>query len=344
MQLRGLTPEDDYLLHQLPESFAVSESDNPRWFERLYFNLHDRQGRALMVAGFGVFPNAGVADAYVVVRDAAAQRNIRLARELGGRRLDTSVGPLRLTMLEPMKRWRLQLEEKEGVAFDLTFEARTVAYSVGIIKFKPDTAFSHYNQAGTYSGSLTIDGETTDDAGWLGHRDHSWGLRRPHERNGLHVWLVAHFDDRTFMVSYNESRDHEVVFCEGGMLFFDEREAVPIKDLRHELEFAENALQATGGRLRVICADGSECTLTPQPRLGDLYMSGAGYGGWQGQDRGELHVESERWPDKEMPVLRDQALTTVDQLASFEWEGRNGLGVLEHGVTRSSSYSYRPRW
>jgi hypothetical protein len=344
MPAHRLTPEDDYLLHQLPESFAVSKSDNPRVFERLYFNLHDPAAGLLMVAGFGVFPNVDVADAYTVVRDSKAQRNIRLARDLGGRRLDTSVGPLKLTMLEPMKRWRLQLEETEGVSFDVVYQARTAAYSVGQIKFPPDTAFSHYNQAGTYTGTLTIDGETVSDGGWLGHRDHSWGLRRPHERNGLHVWLVAHFDDRTFMVSYNESREHEVVFCEGAMMFADEREPIAITDLRHELDLAENGLQATGGRLRAICEDDSEHEISVDPALGDLYMSGAGYGGWQGQHRGELHVESERWASDEMPNLRDQALTTVDQLSRFDWGEREGVGVLELGLTRSSSWAYASRW
>jgi hypothetical protein len=341
---KGLVAEDDYLLHQQPESFAVSHSDSPKVFERLYFNLHDRAGERLLVTGFGVFPNASVADAYVVVRDAAAQRNVRLARELGGRRLDTSVGPLRFTMLEPMRRWRLELEETEGVSFDVTFEARSVAYSVGVIRFPPETAFSHYNQAGTYSGRLTIDGETFEDGDWIGQRDHSWGLRRATEGNGLHYWLIAHFADRTFMVSYNETRGHEVNFCEGAILFADERPPVPVVDLRHELELGDNRLQAERGRLLVVCEDGSEHELSFEPRLGDLYMSGAGYGGWQGRHRGELHVEHERWPGEAMPVLREQSFTTVDQLCGFSWDGAEGIGVFEYGISRSSSYAYAPRW
>jgi hypothetical protein len=344
VNLTGLVPEDDFLLHQLPQSFAVSHSDSPRVFERLYFNLHDLEGKRLLVAGFGVFPNAGVADAYVVLRDAAAQRNVRLARELGGRRLDTSVGPLRFTVLEPMQRWRLELEETEGISFDVTFEARSVAYSVGVIRFPPETAFSHYNQAGTYSGRLTVDGETFEDGGWIGQRDHSWGLRRPTEGNGLHYWIIAHFEDRTFMVSYNETRQHEVNFCEGAILFADDRPPIPVVDLRHELDLAENKLQANGGKLRLICEDGSEHELAFEPRVGDLYMSGAGYGGWQGQHRGELHVEHERWSGDDMPVLREQPLTTVDQLAGFSWDGQEGIGVAEYGISRSSSYAYAPRW
>ncbi|MFN8217104.1 MAG: hypothetical protein U0R71_10975 [Solirubrobacterales bacterium] len=342
--LKGLVPEDDYLLHQLPESFAVSHSDSPKVFERLYFNLHDRHGKLLMVAGFGVFPNASVADAYVVVRDAAAQRNVRLARELGGSRLDTSVGPLKLSLLEPMQRWRLQMEETEGISFDVTFEARSVAYSVGIIRFPPETAFSHYNQAGTYSGRLTIDGESVEDGGWIGQRDHSWGLRRATEGNGLHYWLISHFEDRTVMVSYNETRQHEVNFCEGAVMFYDERPPIAVTDLRHELELAENRLQAHRGRFKVLCEDGEELAMSFEPTLGDLYMSGCGYGGWQGQHRGELHVEHERWPGDAMPVLKEQSFTTVDQLAAFECGGERGVGVLEYGISRSSSYSYRPRW
>jgi hypothetical protein len=347
MHAKSLTPDDDYLLHHSADTFATVASDLPNWFERLYFNFHDREGSVLALTGFGVFPNMHVADAYVAVTDATAQRNVRLCRDLGGRRSDTSVGPLALTLVEPMRRWRLELQETEGVAFDVVFEARTIAQSVGVIEFDrgdgSSTAFRHYNQAGDYSGTLSVDGRSHAVEGWIGQRDHSWGLRYPRERQGLHFWIAAHFDDRTFMASYNESRQHEVVFCEGAVLFTDDRPPIPVIDVRHELTVTDNGQQSAEAEIRMILADGSDATFLVRPALPDLYMSGCGYGGWQGQHRGPLHVESERWEHGHAPDLRHEPTGVVDQLATFEWNGQRGVGVFELGVSRSSSYAYAPR-
>jgi hypothetical protein len=348
MKLKGLTAEDDFLLHQVPDSFATAVSDDPRWFERLYFNLHDADGKILLVTGFGVFPNASVADAYCVALDRAAQRNVRLSRDLGGRRLATSVGPLAFEVLEPMRRWHLQLAETEGVAFDLTFEARSVPYSVGLIEFKrtegPNSAFRHYNQAGVYSGELSLDGRVHDVGGWIGQRDHSWGLRQARERLGVHFWVCAHLDGRTLMASYNESREGEVSFCEGAMLFHDDRDPVPLLDFRHDLRLAPNGLQAEESRLRFIFADGEEIEVLGTPTLPDLLMSGGGHGGWHGKHRGDLHVESERWDDDGRPDIRDEPIGIVDQMARFRSSAGEGIGIIELGISRSASFAYKPRW
>jgi hypothetical protein len=347
LRLEGLTREDDFLLHQLPESFATSLPAHPRWFERLYFNLHDAEGEVLLIAGFGVFPNVDVADAYVVALDGTAQRNVRIARALDGRRSETKAGPLELQLIEPMRTWRLRLAETEGIAFDVTFEARTDPYSVGLIEFKrddgDDTAFRHYNQSGRYTGWVRIDGREHDVEGWLGQRDHSWGLRFAKERLGLHFWVAAQFPDRAFMASYNETRSGEVTLCEGAVMFADDRPAIPVRDLRHELTLTEEGHQAQHARLWLILEGGEQVELQITPTLPDLYMAGAGYGGWQGQHRGELHVESETWEHATRPGIDAMDISIVDQYAMFEWEGTRASGVLEMGISRSSSYEYSPR-
>jgi hypothetical protein len=348
VKLSGLTAEDDFLLHQVPDSFATAVSDDPRWFERLYFNFHDDQGEVLLVTGFGVFPNARVADAYCVAVDGAAQRNVRLSRDLAGNRLQTGVGPLAFEVLEPMRRWHLQLEETEGIAFDVTFEALSVPYSVGLIEFKrkegPNTAFRHYNQAGVYSGELTIDGVSRDVGGWIGQRDHSWGLRQARERLGIHFWVCAHLEGRTLMASYNESREGEVSFCEGAMLFHDDRDPLPLVDFRHDLRLTANGLQAEESRLRFIFEGGEEVEVSATPTLPDLLMSGGGHGGWHGQHRGDLHVESERWDHDQRPDIRDEPIGIVDQMARFRSAAGDGVGIIELGISRSSSFDYQPRW
>ncbi len=342
-----VSPDDELLVHQLAQAFSTVESPDPRWFERLYFNCHD-DGGLLVLAGFGVFPNAGVADGYFVVADGVSQRNVRVSRDLGSSRLATAAGPLILTLEEPLARWRLQLAETEGVSADLTFFRRTDPYSVGMIHFPkedgPDTAFQHYYQSGRYTGFLTVDGHAHAVDGWLGHRDHSWGLRRPRERLGVHFWLCGQFAECCLTVSYNEGRDGLAVFSEGAVLYEGAVEPFRVERFFHRLRLADDGVRVVAGEFVVELEDGQSREFTFEPTMPDVWVAGAGYGGWQGQDRGALHVESETWDQTDTERIKDLPLGTSDQLGRFTMGSMAGFGVLEVGVSRSRNYTYRPSW
>ena len=67
----------------------------------------------------GQYPNLGVADAFVVVLHGNKHRVVRASRELGTDRMDTRVGPIRVEVLEGLRRLRVVCEPNEwGIELD----------------------------------------------------------------------------------------------------------------------------------------------------------------------------------------------------------------------------------
>ena len=53
-------PLDEYPLHQSPQSLAFVGSSDRNFYDRCYFNAHDRDGGTFLVTGLGYYPNLGV--------------------------------------------------------------------------------------------------------------------------------------------------------------------------------------------------------------------------------------------------------------------------------------------
>src|SRR5262249_62198335 len=129
----------------------------------------------------------GVQAAFAVVRRGARHRVVRASRALADRR-DTSVGPFRIEVLEPLRRLRFALDETEhGIAFDLVWQGSIPAHQEprhfirrhGRVLF--DT--SRFAQTGCWSGRLRVGDErfeVTPDC-WWGTPGPSWGVRPARE-------------------------------------------------------------------------------------------------------------------------------------------------------------------
>ncbi|HET8931646.1 MAG TPA: hypothetical protein VFN21_13380, partial [Acidimicrobiales bacterium] len=61
-------PLDEFPIHQTQASLRHVATSDRNFYDRAYFNAHDRTGDVFCVAGLGVYPNLGVIDAYVTVR------------------------------------------------------------------------------------------------------------------------------------------------------------------------------------------------------------------------------------------------------------------------------------
>ena len=132
----------------------------------------------------GHYPNLGTSDAFVAISHGDKQYVVRASRELGADRMDTSVGPLRVEIVEGLRKVRVVCEPNEwGVAFDLLFDGTVpVVEEPRTLQRQPhgrvtmDT--SRYSQVGSWQGSLEVAGQhydVTPDS-WQGVRDHSWGV------------------------------------------------------------------------------------------------------------------------------------------------------------------------
>jgi hypothetical protein len=72
--------------------------------------------------GMGQYPNLGVQDAFVSVTRRGKHHVVRASKVLGDR-MDTSVGPFRVEVIEGLKRLRFTIAPSEhSVSCDLTWQ------------------------------------------------------------------------------------------------------------------------------------------------------------------------------------------------------------------------------
>ncbi|HEY2428152.1 MAG TPA: hypothetical protein VGI06_04410, partial [Acidimicrobiales bacterium] len=177
-------PLDEYPVHQVPLSMRYPASGDRGFYDRCYFNAHDRTGEVFLITGLGVYPNLGVIDAYATVGRGHRQVSVHASDALGEDRMAQAVGPYRIEVLEPLRRIRLVCDgAAQGVAFGLTWEGSfpTIEEPEHLIHLGTRVIIDgcRFAQVGTWTGVLSVEGadyEVTPDR-WVGSRDRSWGIR-----------------------------------------------------------------------------------------------------------------------------------------------------------------------
>src|SRR6516165_9820831 len=123
-----LGPFDEFLLHQTPDTFDHVSTSDRNFYDRYYFNMHSSSDELFVIIGLGQYPNLGVSDAFITVSIGQEQHTVRASRELGTDRLDASVGPLSIEVVEGLKELRLRCARNEwSVECDLTFRGAVEA-------------------------------------------------------------------------------------------------------------------------------------------------------------------------------------------------------------------------
>lgn len=348
-----LTRGDDYPIHQTPEPIAYAGTTDRNFYDRYFFNGYSPDGTTFVAVAFGVYPALNVADAHVSIIKDGIQRCLHASRILGMERMDLTVGPVKIEVIEPLQKLRVTLEEAEGLACDLTFEGRAFPIEEPrFIKRVGPRVFMDYTrltQNCRVSGWLQIDGRReTLGAGWMGTRDRSWGIRpvgAPDSQptpGGMVTgffwqWTPINFEDRSVFFHVNADADgtawntRAVILPDGAGpeegIEADGAEMVDVT-LRQGLRHAER------GTLKIPTPKG-EATIKLEPIGQPFLMRGIGYGGdWRhGGLKGELAVGRE-----------DIDLNAVDMGAMENWHiqaiskatmeapgepARTGLGVFE---------------
>ena len=180
------------------------------WSESYYFNAYDPETDSGLFTRVGVRPNEGTMDVGMSIwlpgGELGEYRWVKEQREM----VDTvlEVGAVRYDMLEAARSWRLTMDdavqarpcgktraEAEAethpvkVTLDVRFDAITPAVGTdgqggGGPKSAEAAAASgtvgkgHLEQAGHWTGTLSVDGVTHEWRGARGNRDRSWGPRR----------------------------------------------------------------------------------------------------------------------------------------------------------------------
>ena len=346
-----ITSFDDYPIHQSHLPIAHTASGDPNHYDRYFFNGYSRDGGVFFAAALGLYPNRHVMDASFSVIHKGEQVNVHSsARSNPDRALCTEVGPIRVDVLEPMKRHRLTVEAPEhSLRCDLEFEATSLPFEEPVFEqragVKQSMQYTRLTQLGVWSGWIEVDGErfTVDPTVVVGSRDRSWGIRNVGERVQLGaplgsspqfywLWAPVCFDGFGTMFDINEYGDGERWHHSGAVL--DGHESVKQAwAVEYDVEWLSGTRHMKRFQLRYRFRDES-ITLDFEP-IRHFQMFGLGYmhpewthGGWKGElvtggDRFALPVENPMAPHH----VHVQTLSTVT--CNRNGVVSTGVGILE---------------
>jgi hypothetical protein len=215
-----ITPGDEYPIHQSGRPVRHATSRNQ--YDRFFFNGYSPAADVYFAAALGVYPGRDIMDASFAVVVDGVQHNVRASRLLGADRLDTAVGPVRVTIEEPLKRLTVDVHDAEsGVRASLRFAGRTAPIEESPYLWEADNRtifdFTRLTQPATWTGWISVPGAADIEVdGWWGSRDRSWGVRPVGERDagapppfrGFYwLWAPLNFDDGFGLFAVNEHPD-----------------------------------------------------------------------------------------------------------------------------------------
>lgn len=345
-----VTPWDDYPVHQSSNWIAHVATSDRNFYDRYYFNVLDTQGRFMIVMGLGQYPNLGTTDAFATVRVGDKQHVVRASKPLLDRS-DISVGPLRIEVLEPLKRLRFVVEPTEhNVSLDLTWEGFSPAIPEPNQFIRNGTRVTfdtqRLAQMGSWTGTLTVAGETFDvkpETTW-GSRDRSWGVRPIGEREpegiyrdtfkpgGMWSYFPMRFEDHCIYYICSEGADGSRSLEQAERVWLDGR-VEQLGRTEHAHEFEPGIRLLTGS---TISFPDSGIDIRCTPLLANFLAVGTGYGlepDWRhGMYQGpDLVVQGITY---EVPEIRQLgAYAVVDHAARFEYDGHVGYGLYEHSFS-----------
>jgi hypothetical protein len=243
---------DEQFVHQIPELLPDVAVRHPHWRESYFFDLH-RPDAAGDVVFFTMahYPAREVMDSLQMGRVGGEQVIGLLHRPYDGDPHTTEVPGARVEVVRPWEEIRLWADPGQGAAIglDVTFRARTQPYGLrrGTMRAGDDLVWDqcHILQSGVYSGTYTAGGTTHEVDGWIGQRDHSWGIR-DHGRCPLWMWLQLQFDEGFLGVWHWELPNGARVYTDGCFAGVDGSDPVPLVGFEHDLEWYGADGAATG--------------------------------------------------------------------------------------------------
>jgi hypothetical protein len=237
----------------------------------------------------------------------------------------TAVPGARIEVVRPWEEIRLYADAEAGAAIglDLTFRARTQPYALrrGTMRAGSDIVWdqSHILQSGSYTGTYTVGGTSYDVDGWVGQRDHSWGIR-DHARCPLWMWFQLQFDDGFLGVWHWELADGARVYTDGCWASTDGSDPVPVVDFRHRLSW--------------VAADGSPADYGTD---GSDAVGLSGHCRFLLRDGREITVEAEGTFDRPYEPFHRGGLS---QMRVHTSDGREGTAIYE--ITGARHHRYFP--
>jgi len=346
-------PLDEFPIHQVPLSMRYVATSDRNFFDRWYFNAHDRTGDVFLITGMGVYKNLGVIDAFATVRIGERQLTVRSSDAYEDRLLDAAAGPLRIEVIEPLQKIRVVCDAADrGIGFDLVWEGSfpCVDEARHLMHHGPRVIMDswRYAQVGSWSGTLNIDGRDlrVTPHTWMGSRDRAWGIRPSGESDppgrGAEtppqgfwwVYVPLRFDDFMLIVIMQEDAHGNRTLNEATRVFADGRHEQlgwPEIDLvyRSGTRHPERAVIHMRDRAR------KPVTVEVETLTSVALNTGAGYGDpeWRhGEWKGRGWVDSKAYDLKDPQIAARGAFGVVDHVARATCDGAVGWGLFEHAT------------
>jgi hypothetical protein len=347
-------PLDEFPVHQAPLSMQYVASSDRNFYDRYYFNAHDRTGDIFLVTGLGVYPNLGVIDAYATVRRGDRQWAVRFSDALGDDRLAPAVGAYRIEVIEPLQKVRLICDGDDlGLGFDLTwdgsFEAVEEQHHIMRTGDRAILDACRFAQVGTWEGAMRVAGDElrVDSPRWVGTRDRSWGIRpvgepEPAGRNADEpldgfYWLYVplRFEDFAVVVIVQELPDGFRTLNDATRIWRDGR----IEQLgwpRVEIDYRPGTRHPEHAVLHLTDPDGKPVVIEVDTLGFVVLHAGAGYGGdpdWgHGQWRGRAFAEGQEYDMNDPDIVARTPFGVIDHVGRAVCDGAEGWGLFEHGT------------
>ena len=355
-----ITDFDDYLVHQAALPINQTGIVNRNAYDRYWFNGFDKSGTFLFEIGLGRYPNRFIQDAHFSVAYDGVQHSFHASRRAPDNPIDSSVGPLRVEVVKPMRIIRVVIEPNDtNIVCDLTFHAKAPPiqepknhmWDGG--RLIMDT--QRFTQYGTWEGFFSVKGRRFDvkRSEVIGNRDKSWGMRPVGEYEEgapsrlttdpavYWIWAPIHFDGFCTHFLTRELPDGFAEELSASIVkTFPDGEEVPpdaIEADEEKMAAANNTIRwksgtrwPEGATLGFTKRDGTRLELELEP-LFRFQMMGIGYqhpewghAVW----RDELEIGSESWKLDEVEP-DDYCSIHVHNVVRATMGDRTGIGILE---------------
>jgi hypothetical protein len=371
-----INPFDDFPFHQIAAPIDVPEQSDRHFNDGYWFAFY-RAG-TYAFCGLRLHPNSNVMDGYAGAVHAGTQRNVRFSRALRPRTNELAAGPLRIDVLEPLKRQRIVLAPNDsGVEYDVEISVRALWPESRHLHHRHGVLLNdvlRYTGITRVSGRLAIDGERIEVADWYGARDHSWGIRasmgprsplggilpQAHDPRAIRIWIPFECGPERGFFHLHEDADGNVLDFEGQIL--DEAgHEVELTGARHAFRYLDGSRRLSGGEFTLIDKRGRERDYSFEVVCEPVHPQGFGYtygwsdGGNPGVWRGPEVIESSRF-DVTDPLAAgggehlppERRLGGTEFAARLDGPGRaTGMAHVEHmiyGTYRPYGFEGPSRW
>jgi len=352
---------DDYPIHQTPEPVAHPAASDRNVYDRYWFNGYADDGEFYFGVGMGLYPNRSILDAgFSIVRE-GEQHAFHASRRAPRDPADTTVGPFRIEVLEPMRRIRVVLEPNEtGIAADLLFTARTACIEEGRQTTHREGRLlmdaTRFAQLGRWEGSVEYAGTRVaiERSRVFGTKDRSWGIRPIGEPESggapplapspqfFFLWSPIHWSDHCTHYGIFEDGEGRPWHQDGVVVpAYEDPDAIPsggvtdpaqrlLPHLEHCIQYEPGTRRAAAADIALVGDDGERRDVHLEPLL-CFRMKGIGYTHpeWaHGMWKGELAVAGESWKtaDLDPMAFENQHVQQVVRATSGD---AVGVGVLE---------------